>query len=209
MRATAIYHITHLRNLPSILQEGGLCCDNTVAERTLTPTEIGYQHIKERRTSKPVLLAPGGTLADYVPLYFAPRSPMLYAIAKGLVAGYDEGQEPVLHLVTTAEYIERQNLAFVFTDGHAVMAFSTFFNNLESLDHIDWDIMKARYWMDTLEDNDRKRRRQAEFLVHDFLPWFLIDEIGVMTNRVKQKVIAVLDSAEHQPKVTVRRNWYY
>ena len=53
---------------------------------------------------------------------------------------------------------------------------------------IDWELMESKYWHDTDEDNSRKRRRQAEFLIHKFCPWRLVREIGVMNNDVKIKV---------------------
>ena len=52
---------------------------------------------------------------------------------------------------------------FVFTDGHAIMQLSKFYDDLGYLTEIDWDIMEEKYWRDTIEDPDRKRRRQAEF----------------------------------------------
>src|SRR4029079_3294236 len=96
---TLIYHITHVRNLPSILEQGGLWCDGEAARQDLCATEIAHDHIKQRRARMPVTVGPGGSLADYVPFYFAPRSPMLYAIHQGGVDFYSEGQEEVLHLV--------------------------------------------------------------------------------------------------------------
>lgn len=98
---------------------------------------------------------------------------MLYAIHKGNVQTYTEGQKPILHLVSSAEVVQEAGLAFTFTDGHAEMDISTFFTDLNDLEKIDWDIMQSRYWYDTLKDGDRKRRRQAEFLVHSFFPWRL------------------------------------
>lgn len=170
---TAIYHITHIRNLPGILREGGLWCDSESEQRGLAEVSIAHRHIKERRAQKPVPCAACGTLADYVPFYLAPRSPMLYAIHKGNVQTYTEGQKPILHLVSSAEVVQEAGLAFTFTDGHAEMDISTFFTDLNDLEKIDWDIMQSRYWYDTLKDGDRKRRRQAEFLVHSFFPWHL------------------------------------
>ena len=37
-----------------------------------------------------------------------------------------------------------------------------------------------RYWKDNLDDMDRQRRKQAEFLVHRFCDWSLINEIAVI-----------------------------
>ena len=121
---TQLYHITHIQNLPSILAHGGLWCDNSRQERNLGTIGIAHDHIKQRRARKRVPLGAQGTLADYVPFYFAPRSPMLYAIHMGSVAGYNGGQISVLHLVFEVEHIVRRGLTYVFTDGHADMAIS-------------------------------------------------------------------------------------
>lgn len=43
-----IYHITHVRNLPSILQERGLWCGKQAVERGIAHVNIGHQHIKAR-----------------------------------------------------------------------------------------------------------------------------------------------------------------
>jgi hypothetical protein len=39
------------------------------------------------------------------------------------------------------------------------MAFSDFYDDLNDLETIDWDIMAAKYWRNTFDDPDRKRRR--------------------------------------------------
>lgn len=206
---TDIYHITHIRNITPILEQSGLHCDTSISERRFDSTRIGDLGLKGRRSRTSVPIEPRGTLSDYVPFYFAPRSPMLYVISNGGVPGYTQGQAPVVHLVASAEEVQQNNLDFVFTDGHAYMAFSQYFNDLTKLDQIDWDIMQAKYWSDTHEDGDRSRRRQAEFLVHHFFPWHLIKEIGVINTRMATEVKTILASAKHQPTVTVNRHWYY
>ena len=88
---------------------------------------------------------------------------MLYVISRGGVEGYTDGQEPVIHLRSTAEAVKKAGLSWVFTEGHADMGYTDFFDDLKDLDKIDWDLMQARYWHDTNNDPDRTRRRQAEF----------------------------------------------
>lgn len=165
---TLIYHITHLRNLSSILEQEGLWCDGEAAARGVCKTDIAHDHIKQRRARQPVPLGAGGFLADYVPFYFAPRSPMLYAIHQRMIDSYGEGQEEVLHLISSVETVVEKGLRFVFTDGHAVMALSSFYENPTDLSAIDWPLMRSKFWFDTDEAPDRKRRRQAELLVHGF-----------------------------------------
>ncbi len=206
---TLIYHITHLRNLPLILKHDGLFANSLRVERSIEHVNIAHASIQERRATTKVPRPPGGVLYDYVPFYFAPRSPMLYAIHRGNVEGYNEGEPPILHLVANVEAVAASSQPFVFTDGHAIMAFTNFYADLRELDKVDWEIMRARYWRDTLEDNDRVRRRNAEFLVHQFVPWQLIQEIGVMYKAVGDTVEQLLEGQTHQPTVKVHKEWYY
>lgn len=207
---TPIYHITHVANLAGIITDGGLWCDRLRAIRATGAVSIAHQHIKERRAKRSVLVAAGGTLADYVPFYFAPRSPMLYTIHRGNVHGYTKGQQPVVHLVSTVETAVALNKAWAYTDGHAEMTISQFFADLEQLSEVvDWAVMQSQYWNDTVDDNDRKRRRQAEFLVHEFFPWHAISRIGVHDNAVRYQVELALQNVNHQPEVVVEAGWYY
>jgi hypothetical protein len=206
---TQIFHITSIRNLPNILQDGGLWCDQIVMQRNLAYVSIAHQHIKNRRAHKLVTCGPGGTVADYVPFYFAPRSPMLYVIYRGGVEGYQGGQSPILHLVSSVESVRAIELPFVFTDGHAVMDISQFYTDLKDLNKVDWQIMQEKYWNDTLQDGDRKRRRQAEFLVPQFFPLDLIAMIGVFNKSVAQQVTSLLQPLAKKPIVQVEPTWYY
>ena len=206
---TKIYHITHVRNLASIIAEGGLFCDGERQRRALEPIGIAHQHIKDRRARRAIPVGPGGTLADYVPFYFAPRSPMLFAIHKGQVVGYQGGEGEVVHLCTTAEDVAAADLSFVFSEGHAEMAISDFFTDLDDLGRVDWQVMRVKYWNDTAEDGDRKRRRQAEFLVHGSIPWDRIAAIGVMNRATADLANGALRGAAHKPEILLRPGWYY
>ena len=206
---TEIYHITHIRNLPNIIRDGGLWCDHVVSERNLAHVSIAYSHIKDRRSTKQVPCSVRGVLADYVPFYFAPRSPMLYTINRGNVKGYTDGQPPILHLVSSIEAVQKENLHFAFSDGHAPMDISRFFDDLTYLDQIDWEIMKAKYWADTMEDGDRSRRRQAEFLVHQFFPLYLIEEIGVINKAIARDVSILFKAETRKPVLKIAPTWYY
>ncbi|WP_391558937.1 DUF4433 domain-containing protein [Robertmurraya sp.] len=206
---TPIYHMTSGRNLRSILNNKGLLSNSAVKRLGIGYTNIAYSNVQQRRLNTDVKQPPWGNLHDYVPFYFAPRSPMLYTIHRGNVEGYEEGQEYIIYLKTTVQMIEDHGLDFVFTDGHAILDISDFFKNTEDLKHVDWDIMQEKYWGETDDDKDRPRRRQAEFLVHDFVPWTLIQEIGVINIRFKTAVERVLHDYEDITPVSIQRNWYY
>lgn len=205
-----LYHITPISNLATIVQTGTLLAKNRLQTSEATYTSIAYEHIQDRRYSKTVPCGPGGVLHDYVPFYFAPRSPMLGAIHIGNVPGYTSDQRSILHLVTTAEAIAEAGLGFAFSDGHAVMGYTSFYDDLNDINTaIDWDIMETKYWRDTQEDGDRKRRRQAEFLVYQAVPWPLIRGIGVMDEGIATEVNQILRQFGQTMTARLRPQWYY
>ena len=132
---------------------------------------------------------------------------MLYVISRGGVEEYADGEPPVIYLCSTAEAVRKAGLRWVFTEGHADMDYTDFFDDLKDLGKIDWDLMQARYWHDTNDDPDRKRRRQAEFLVHEFFPWELISHIGVYDGSIAETVGEIIKA--RIPEVEVQRDWYY
>lgn len=204
-----IRHMTHIRNLSVILEQGGLWCDRQAVERGLTQQDIGHSHIKQRRARRPVKVGMGGFLCDYVPFYFAHHTPMLYAVHAGGVQGYSGGQGEVIYLVTKTNVVQQSGLPFVFTDGHAAVEISRQFNDLSDLQKLDWEMIRANFWKNTDDDGDRERRKQAEFLVHDFLPWTLIRGIAVRTQPVANQVATLLQGQSHSPPIQLMPAWYY
>ena len=81
---------------------------------------------------------------------------------------------------------------FVFSDGHGLAYFTNWYDDLTALDAVDWNLVGARYWADQPDDNDRQRRKQAEFLVRNSLDWSLIQEIVVYDDQTKAMVDALL-----------------
>jgi hypothetical protein len=136
---------------------------------------------------------------------------MLFANSKNAVAGYAGGQDPIVHLVTDIAAIQAAGLPFVFTDGHAIKATSQWFTDLKDLNQIDWPLMKATYWHDIDQDPDRARRRQAEFLVHQQVPWSLVLGIATINQTIADKVAGILAASApaHRPIIKPKPEWYY
>ena len=204
-----IYHITAYKNLANIISYGGLNCKNNI---NYAYKDISLESVQDRRMQTKVPLRPHGCLHDYVPFYFCARSPMLYYIniKREEVPKYNNGQDDNLHLVVKTYSIVNSNIDFVFTDGHAVVAITSFEKNIKKLaNHVDWGIINSSIWYDTPFDPDRKRRKQAEFLVYRFAPIGLIDEIGVYNTDMLRKVQKLLLVNGLSTSVRVRQNWYY
>jgi len=201
----------HIDDLPTCLKRGALYATNHVPGDGLPYKTIHNISIQERRQREPIPCGPGATIHDYVSFYLGPRSPMLLQLHTDQVEGYNEGQEPILYLVSTIERVRQGGERFVFSDGHGIAHFTRWFDEIRDLEKVDWDAVYARQWNDTLNDMDRQRRKQAEFLVYESCPWELIETIGVLNSRMKQRVEKILDEypeSMHHP-VTIHSDWYY
>ena len=96
-----------------------------------------------------------------------------------------------------------------FTDGHSVDQLTDYYNDPKELINIDWNVIAAWDYIDTLADNDRTRRKQAEFLVYDSFPVGLIEKIGVYGIEQKQLVESILTKNSFKIPVIVEEKWYY
>ena len=203
-----LYHFTRVEHLESITQRG-LLCDTLAADHL--EVEIGNPGIKAQRARRSVPIDPGGVVADYVPFYFAPRSPMMFAIAHGRVPTYSEGCDRLVYLVTSLERLWDAGLEPLGTDRNAVLDIATFSRDPRSiLDAVDWPLMAARYWSNTPEDPDRRERRQAECLVHERLGWEHIDFALTRSEAVAGDARATLATiGDRATRVLVRPDLYF
>jgi hypothetical protein len=172
--------------------------------------ECGDRDVKAERRTRQITVAPYGSPADYVLFYFAPRSPMLYVISKGSVSTYQEGQPPLVYLVTSVDEVLATGQPHVFSDGNCAAAITRHFTDLALMPEVvDWEIIAAQYWANTADDGDRMRRRMAEFLVHDHLPAIAIQAIGTYDHDHARQARHLPNGAGVELPVTVRREWYY
>ncbi|KAA0958732.1 DUF4433 domain-containing protein [Planococcus sp. ANT_H30] len=175
-----------------------------MALRNTLYQDIANPRIQERRSTTSIPLAPHGSLHEYVPFYFAARSPMLYSVLHN-----GTNQEEMVYLVTDTETIDQSGVPYLFTDGHAIMVISEFYSDLTELNKIDWPLMEDPFWKDTEEDPDRKRRRQAEFLVHKKVPIQLFTGFAVINQLAKDRVEELLKNHQVNKPVGIRRHFYY
>lgn len=202
MTNPSIYHITHVTNLSSILAHDRLWSDHQRITQQLMSHNIGLNHIKARRLQRAVPVSQRGTLGEYVPFNFCPRSVMLFAICRGH-NDYDGGQESVVHLVSDYQTVCATGRPWAFTDIHADLAYARYFDTEESLDQVNWTVMPLTYW------SHCKEERQAEFLVHDWLPWSAIHTVGVQNDDIATQVRNIISQSSHQPRIEIHPEWYY
>jgi len=210
LTCTPIYRMVHIDCLPTILNRDAIHAPSCVPDDDLPYISIHAQQTQTDRGNTRVLCGPRGVIQDYIGFYFGPRSPMLYRLHTGWnVQKVD--QSNIIYLTSTAQAIAEADIDFVFTDRHTLAAVAAFRDGIADLEMVDFPIAYAEQWKTTSEHPDRQEKKQAEFLVHESMPWNLIDRIGVLNNEVAARVKDILDEhgERHQPPVLRKRSWYY
>ena len=210
-----IYHILHWDKLASVIDSDGLFCDWLIASDPPIGTTIGMANIKRRRVRKPVVCHWGTKVADYVPFYFCPRSVMLYTIHRKSIdpdsaseLDYTGGQRAIVHLEAdlreVIDWADASHRRWAFTTGNAATNATRFYDALNYLNKIDWDVVLSPRW-----SRNQRNVKQSEFLVYGFFSWHLVHRIGVMSHDVRQQVERTIASASHRPPVVVIPQWYF
>jgi hypothetical protein len=200
-----IFRITHRDNVPWILDHGLHCASS--ATRDPNFIAIGKPDLIERRTEKQVPIPPGGVLADYVPFYFAPTTPMLYNILTGRAVTKRDGRE-IVFLVSSLPALIEHHVDFVFTDRHAALATAQHFRDLAEVHRLPWSELRARDFHKDPDDPDRFERYQAEALAFQLVPISAISAIACYAEDVRALLDREIERRRLTVKVVVRAGWY-
>lgn len=194
-----LYHITHLDNLSAIARQGGLWAKGHLPEGS-QQTDLADPNIQDRRHAFPVPGGNGRCLHDYVPFYFCPKSPMLFR--------RKDHQREIVYLVTRPSLCVAQGLEWVFTDSHAVTMLAHFIRDLSDLDRLDWKSIRSDYWGGD-ENQETRRRKQAEWLVYRFVPLEAIVGLAAMTAEATDLASNCLQEAGIPVACKIMRSWYF
>ena len=218
-QSVRLFHITDCSNLQAICAAGALLAKNVVTAQGGEYKNIAYQGAQGKRAGKALPNPPGGGIHDFVPFYFAPRSPMLMAIHNGRVEG-STNQESVIHLETTVAAAIEGERPYVFFDRNATLDYSAPFTSLQDLDKVAWSLLTEAPQLDGFckyfhsspakpEYADRLERRMAEFLVQERVPLQAIVRIGVVNEAMKHHIDSILAGTGVELRSEVRTAWYF
>lgn len=199
-----LYHMTDIHNIPQILNTKALIAYHNIQDYV----SMAHQSVQTKRERIKIKYPPYGSLHDYVPFYFAPRSPMLYAIYKNNVDSYYGNQADVIYLVTNVAQVIRHKYSYVFTNGHAIRNYTEQFSDITKLKQaVDWSVMQAQYW----QDPAKKNRRQAEFLIHNRFYIKHLLGFAVMNYEIYNllKCQLLKNTPFQDMYVAVRSDWYF
>jgi hypothetical protein len=215
-----LFHITAIENLAAIFSQGCLLSKNAIAEQQGSYINIAHQGAQGARSVRQVPNPPGGNIHNYVPFYYAPRSPMLFTINRGNVLGCDLTQADIVHLETTVDNVLSHGEPFVIYDRNATLAYSAAYTELSDLDKVAWDLITAipqldgycKFWQSSPSDEryvDRMEKRMAEFLVRSYVPLTAMTRIGVFDQQKQQQVQQILQTYQLPIPVVVMPDWYF
>lgn len=200
-----LYRMTHIDNLPHILQHGITHRDSDFANPDYH--SIGDPSLISNRNK--FELDNGKLLGTYIPFYFGRRMPMLFVIQRGFNNVKSTEPQDIIYCVTSVQKVIESQIPFVWTDGHAIDGFSQLYDekDIERInDILDWNAIRAKYWRDE-NDLDKKRKMEAEFLLEGDLPLQYILGYICYNNDTKQTLINKFSIPEN--KIAVRPNYYF
>ena len=205
-----LYRIVHWQNVEYILRNGIYHQEHSMADPNYI--NIGHRQLIADRHEYPITKLPNaGTLGEYVPFYFGPHSPMLLMIKNGTPPIEKRPQEDVVYIITSVNTVKEANCEYCFTDKHAKLALAGFYRNDADFDKIDWEVIKAKFWHNIPEYQDRQDRKQAEFLVRHHVPVSCINWLGVKSEERKKYFEEIISSLGLPNKVYLdpKNNLYY
>ncbi|HWZ15883.1 MAG TPA: DUF4433 domain-containing protein [Mucilaginibacter sp.] len=204
-----VFRIIHIDNLKHDLSKGLYCKNANKIFRDYV--SIGSNEVIGKRDTKVVKCHPNYVVNDYVPFYFSVRTPMLFNIKTGHgVKTFP--QKDIVYLCCKFTDLACEKFNWCYTNGNAAAAITKFFSTFEKINEdIDWHSVNTTDFRDENADGDedRIRKKHAEFLVREHVPAKYIKKIVVLNNDVKSKVEKILLELETNIDILVNPNFYF
>lgn len=202
-----IFRITHRANLPWILEHGLHCRVSDVADPNFVP--IGNPELIEKRAHREVEAPPGGSLADYVPFYFTPCSPMLLNIITGMGVPMKK-REDIIVLVSSMDALEEHGVDYVLTDRHAYLRTAKFFEDRSRLgEAVDFALLRSRDFSRDPEHPEKFDRYQAEALAYRHVPPEALVGVACYTSAIVTEIEPLCAVRNVGAEVAARPEWYF
>jgi hypothetical protein len=203
-----IFRITHRDNVSWILQNGLHCQSSGITDPGFVG--IGNPELISLRFYREVDIPPGGTLADYVPFYFTPYSPMLYNIKTGYAGIRQRNNADIVVLVSSLDALRSNGVRYVYTDRHAYLQTARFFDDPAQFGAVvDFGTLQRRDFKRDPEHPDKMERYQAEALAYQHVPVAALLGIGCYTSAIKDDLEATCSDLGVEVKIVHRTEWYF
>ena len=208
------YHFTHVDNIATIFKSRELRADIDAKPKNNSLD----QTIKAKRRTEKIKIAPYGLLGDYVPFYFAPRSPALYQLATGDHQMNKTSQNELvffrLDFRPGADGLVIESLSLISNQhplkNGAVLYLATPANIRT---RINWKTIQSFLWNDTDEYPNRKSQREAELLIYQRLRLEQTNgariTLATRTNLLQRKIQQMCQENDLRIDVEVQPSYFY
>ncbi len=201
-----VYRIMAIERLEDVLANG------TYSKRNYPEGKeyytIGNKEIIGERDRREVKCYPGTVVNDYVPFYFSVRTPMLYNIKTGMGVP-KKAQEDIIYCCYRLADLATDQFQWCYTDGNAAKIITKYYTDLDTLEtNIDWRSINTTDFRDNNADGDedRIRKKHAEFLVKNHVPAQLLKAIVVFNTNAKAKVTEMIEERGAALKILINPN---
>jgi O-acetyl-ADP-ribose deacetylase (regulator of RNase III) len=179
----SLYYITHIENLPSILQRG-ILSHKAVEELGVSYTPIYDSGIVSKRKDKSTIAR--SSLWEYANLYFQPRNPMMYRVV------HEKDKRDIAVVGVKPDVLGAAG--GIITDGNAANDPTQFFAIKEGIEILQkqWKIIQNEWWN---ELDGSKRKIMAEYLVPEQISPELVHSVFVADYKAKERIETIIGSA--------------
>jgi hypothetical protein len=171
-----LYYITHINNIPSILEQG-ILSHGEVEKKNIKFTPIYDDEIVNKRQTKST--PDQQSLWNYANLYFQPRNPMMYRVV------HEKNPDTIAIVAVKASVLSETSLQL--TDGNAANNTTQFYDLSVGKKKLEknWKIIQNEWWKDS---DGSKRIIMSECLVPNKVSPDLIESIYVSSQNAKTKI---------------------
>jgi O-acetyl-ADP-ribose deacetylase (regulator of RNase III) len=179
----SLYYITHIENLPSILQRG-ILSHKAVEELGVSYTPIYDSGIVSKRKDKSTIAR--SSLWEYANLYFQPRNPIMYRVV------HEKDKRDIAVVGVKPDVLGAAG--GIITDGNAANDPTQFFAIKEGIEILQkqWKIIQNEWWN---ELDGSKRKIMAEYLVPEQISPELVHSVFVADYKAKERIETIIGSA--------------
>lgn len=202
-----IFRLIHVDNIPWVLRHGLQCFNSEI--RSEHYVSIGDHDLITKRCTRIIRDDPPISLADCVPFYFTPWTPMQYAIAKNRQDLAHYPPEDLAFIVTSIPRLQDAHRRFFVSDRHAFMKYAEFTEDSLPEQELPWQQWQSIHFDRSTIDPSDYERYQAEVLVYQELPMHETLGVALYNDYTRMKVVRWCQDAQCDLAVHTRPLWFF
>ena len=186
----ALYYITHIDNLPSILERGILSHERIETEGAQCVSMFKGKTDTKNNTNKRRKVKPQQgkkNLLYYANLFFQPRNPMMYR------AIFETGEDKLAVLEIADTVLNESGI--IIADGNATDELTQFYPSIQGLKKLQQQgkVTQSEWWK---KSDGSKRRIMAECLVPSYVKSEYIRSVVVSNDATRNWVQGIFDDSQ-------------